>query len=137
MSSYEDGLDVMCSTSTISIRSKPLRTGLIRQYAIPSAPALTGPAIRQITSLVMTWDLTLFGSYYDTDEAEHRAQLSEHLELLPRAFPKLTRLRLILKSRTYYRIARPDNCLEETETALFRSSFEASGRIAELRDLAS
>lgn len=124
----------MYSTNTIYLQSEPIKTGFLRQYVIPGAPVFAGPYIHRIQSLALTWDFTLFGSYYGTHEAEHRSRFAEHLKLLPRAFPKLTRLRLVLEDATYYRTVPPDSSLEDLEAVILRPILLAGTKVRGLRD---
>lgn len=82
----------------------------------------------------MTWDFTLFSSYYGTDEAEHRSRLASCLELLPRAFPRLTRLHPRIEDATYYRTTQLDSSPEEIEAVILRPILEAGAKLQGLWD---
>lgn len=132
--SYEDTWDVICSTNTIFIQDHPLVGGLLRQYTVPDAPILAGLDMHRITSLIMRCDLTLFGSIRDTDEVEQRARFAEYLDLIPRAFPKLTHLQLNLGPETYRGRVAPWDGLDEIEDVLLKPLLEMSNKIKGLRD---
>ncbi|CAI4213497.1 unnamed protein product [Parascedosporium putredinis] len=100
---YEEATDVLYSTCRLFVKGQPLIDGLLQQYILPDAPRLTGPSFLRLTSLVLCWSLVLFGNapMARQDEGSQHPRFLRNLELLPRAFPYLTRLHLAFENLSF------------------------------------
>ncbi|KAK4153431.1 hypothetical protein C8A00DRAFT_33792 [Chaetomidium leptoderma] len=91
----DEAMHILYSTNTITIENSILLLGLLQQNLVPGAPRLTGPGMQLMVSLEIHSSLILWNSRSQPREVEARALLAEQLDLLPRAFPNLRRLKWI------------------------------------------
>lgn len=79
----------------------------------------------------MRWDLRLFSSQEGPQQDEDRALFAKNLELLPRAFPSLRQLHVILEEVLYEsRCPCPSDNMDEIKAVLLEPLVAASVRLA-------
>lgn len=85
-----------------------------------------GPGIGLTTSLEVKWRFDLFSDSADRVCTEHRRRFIQSLELLPQAFPGLSRLTLAFEDRLYYKRLRPSDNMADVESILLKPLLSAA-----------
>ncbi|KAF0323698.1 hypothetical protein GQ607_009144 [Colletotrichum asianum] len=124
----DEVLSVIYSTNTIHIASEPLIQALL-QRGLRDSPQVMGPGIGLATSLEIKWRFDLFSDSTDCVCTEHRRRLTQSLELLPQAFPGLSRLTLAFEDRLYYMRLRPSENMAEVESVLLKPLLSAATKL--------
>ncbi|KAK1856917.1 hypothetical protein CCHR01_00479 [Colletotrichum chrysophilum] len=111
---HDEVLGVIYSTNTIHIASEPLVQALL-QRGLRDSPRVMGPGIGLVTSLEIKWRFDLFSDSIDRVCTEYRRRFTQSLQLLPQAFPGLSRLTLAFEDRLYYKRLRPSDNMAEVD----------------------
>lgn len=137
---YAELFEMLYTTNAVILEAREMIIGLMRQYAlVPGAPRLIGPGLEMVTVLTLSMKhCTLWGpgsDRGDSFDAEQRREFSEVLELLPRAFPRLTKLEVRL-GQTMYMIEapRPRSNLAEVEDILLEPLLKMGKSLDALKD---
>ncbi|KZL71571.1 hypothetical protein CI238_12140 [Colletotrichum incanum] len=127
---HDELCDILFSTNTFFIESQPLIDALLRQ-GLPESPRITGAGMQMLISLQMRWVFTLFGTIDGSSEDSQRGRFIQNLDLLPRAFPKLSQLHLIFDGPLYNKRTNPVSNLEEIETILLKPLEALSKKVSD------
>lgn len=141
--SCDETLYTLYSTNTILIERDAIMQGMLRQSLVRGAPRLLSPSIALITTLNVRSQLVLWrypeSSKDSQRDKEDRALFAEQLELLPRSFPNLKRLRWVpcgtLYNKDGPRTPVPGNEFDEVQSLFLRPLLRASARLPQLREL--
>ncbi|KAK3988241.1 hypothetical protein QBC44DRAFT_382503 [Cladorrhinum sp. PSN332] len=131
-------VEVVFATNRVILESKEMISALVRQYGLaPEAPRLMGPGFGMVTMMTLSVDYMLFGECprrkrYDTVESN---EFWAMLELLPKAFPRLTKLEIILGG-AMYTLASPNPMknFDKIEEVLLQPLLNMGQRLDELKE---
>jgi hypothetical protein len=88
---------ILYGTNTIRVSDTLVSHLLLRQAAVLNSPVVMNPSrLPMITRLELKWDFNLWNPYREFTDHDERGKLREALHLLPKAFPNLQWLHVVL-----------------------------------------